>query len=206
ASSIEAELWKAKRQREAEGATPEHIDPETERFVGFLALLHIVTPDQAKAFSENKPVIDAICMELMAWFGTPCMSIGIFMLFGRMASSQREMDRRLIEVTQAVAEERAKNVVAAAEQGGIPKAPANDDAEMDPHSPEAVLEIEGEELPAFAKNPETVAEAAAGALLRADPHKMYGRKARKRKAPHKSSVILWAKERTFPCPGRHLWS
>ena len=77
---------------------------------------------------------------------------------------------------------------------------------MDPHSPEAVLEIEGEELPAFAKNPETVAEAAAGALLRADPHKTYGRKARKRKAPHKSSVILWAKERTFPCPGRHLWS
>ena len=83
-----------------------------------------MTPGQAKAFSENKPVIDAICMELMAWFGTPSMILGIFMLFGKMASSQREMDKRLIEVTQAVAEARAKNVIAAAQSGIMRECPA----------------------------------------------------------------------------------
>ena len=134
ATAIEVEITKLKKERVDLGAAPEHIDAETERFVGFLALLGIATQDQAKAFSENKPVIDAITMELMAWFGTPSAMIGIFVLFGKMASSQREMDRRMLEVTQAVAATTAKEMFAAADHGGIvlkdaPQVAANDDGE-----------------------------------------------------------------------------
>ena len=129
----------------------------------------------------------------MAWFGTPSAIIGIFVLFGKMASSQREMDRRMLEVTQAVAAATAQTVLATAtDQGGIvlkdaPDVAANDDDEFmeleaDTPSPEDILEIEGDALPAFVENPETVAEVVAAEVIKADPHKVRERKARRRKA------------------------
>lgn len=213
ATAIEVEITNLKKERETLGAAPEHVDAETERFVGFLALLHIVSQDQAKAFSENKPVIDAICMELMAFIGPSSLIIGLFVLFGKIPTSQAEMHKRLLEVTQAVTERSAKGILAAESGGGVvltnvPNVEIDSARaiEMNPDSPEAVLGIEGEELPAFAHNPETVAEAAAAAILKADPDKSFERKARRKKPASKDSVRLWVKEATVPREARFVWS
>jgi hypothetical protein len=143
ATTIEAELFKAKQDRDSEGAPPEHLDAETERFVGFLALLGIVSNDQAKAFSEHKPVIDAITMEMMAFVGTPSLIAGIFILFATMVKHR-------------------------------PPAPT-----VDPHSPEAVLEI-------------------------AEPGKK--RRTRKKKEASPDSVRQWFKERVIGRDGRKIQS
>jgi hypothetical protein len=131
-------------------------------------------------------------MELMAFVGAPSLIIGIFVLFGKIPTNQREMHKRMLEVTQAVAEARAKEVLAATAQDGIvlkdaPQVPANDDndavkLEADTPSPEEILEIEGNGMPAFVEIPETVAGVVAAEVIKADPHKVRERKARKRKA------------------------
>jgi hypothetical protein len=203
AFGIEIEIAKLKEARKALGAAPEHVDAETERFVGFLALLGIVSPNHAKVLSENKPVIDAICMELEAFIGAPSLIIGIFVLFGKLPADQREMHRRLIEVTEAVMQERA-NGITLASAPPVPIAANGNESiseEIAADTPAAVLGIEGEELPAFAHAPETVAEATAAALLKADPHRKPERKARKRKAASRDSVRLWHKEMVIKRPG-----
>ena len=78
---------------------------------------------------------------------------------------------------------------------------------MEPdHSEEAVLGIEGGELPAFAQAPRTVAEATAAALLKADPNKQPVRKARTRKTATPDSVKQWFKERIVERVGRNTKS
>ena len=203
--NIEAELWKAKKEREALGAAPVHVDAEMEVFGGFLSSLGVITPSQAKSLSVNKPVIEAVCMELMAAFLTAPSIMGVFMLFGLFTSTKAEADRRMIEVTQAVVANAAPAAIAAVSPQPIAAIPAP--VAVPDHSPEAILGIVGgEQLPAFAENPETVAEAAAAALLKADPHRKPQRRARKLMAASRESVVLWHKERAYPAQGRKIES
>jgi hypothetical protein len=75
---------------------------------------------------------------------------------------------------------------------------------MEPdHDEEAVLGIEGHELPAFAEAPKTVMEHMAAAHLKADPERNFDRKARRR-TKHKDSVKLYFKECTTERDGRPL--
>jgi hypothetical protein len=178
------------------------------------ARLHFISPEAGQVLTEFKPTTDAITMELTAWFAAPAAIIAIFKMFSFFTCHRSEAETRMVAVAKTVAEEKAKVIIAAAEShGGIvltgaPKTPANDDgAELKPDdSPEVVLEIEGSELPAFAEKPETVAEAVAAAVLKADPHKTYERKARRRKAASRDSVKAWHKECTVSRPGRFTWS
>jgi hypothetical protein len=92
----------------------------------------------------------------------------------------------------------------------VPQAPVanfvgNSTEVMEPdHSEEAVLGIEGGELPAFAEAPQTIMEHMAAAHLKADPERNFDRKAR-RKVAHEDSVSLWRKDRTVDRDGREYW-
>ncbi len=168
-----------------------------------MARLHIITPEAGQVLTEFKPTTDAITMELTAWFAAPAAIIAIFKMFSFFTCHRGEADRRMIEVAKDVAEERAKVVLSAVPQVPNPRPQLCGGEEMEPdHSEEAVLEIEGEEPPAFVKNPETLAEVMAAAVLKADPDKPRVRRARTKKPPHKDSVLLWIKERTVDRPGR----
>jgi hypothetical protein len=176
------------------------LDP----FPGFLLEMGFVSDKTARALTDNRPITDSLTMEAQAWFGAPASVGFIFWLFSLLVCDKTEAERRMVEVVKAAAEERAESVLAAAGQEGVtPTAPKPAaDPEPDHHSPEAVLGIEGEELPAFAHAPETVAEATAAAILKADPHKTYGRKARgKPKEASKDSVRQWRKEMVINRPG-----
>ena len=100
ASNIEAELYSTKKERDAEGATPDHIDAEMETFTGFLALLHIITPEQGKVLAENKPILEVITMELQAFASRRQPFSGIIWVFGLMTCHRGEADRRMVEIAR----------------------------------------------------------------------------------------------------------
>jgi len=189
ASAIEAELTELRKQRATEGAAPEHVDAEMESFSAFVGDMGF--PQTGAALSKHKSMLDVIMMELTACtFATPFV-MAVFWLFSLFTSRRSEADRRMVEIAKEVADERAKIVLAAVPQSPIASAVMEPD-----QSEEAVLEIEGQELPAFANAPETVAEAHAAAVLKADPDRSKGRKARNKKKPSRDSVRLWVKEDT----------
>jgi len=201
ASGIEAELTGLRNQRNAEGASPEHIDAEMEGFAAFLSDLG--AEKLGKAMTKHKSMLDVIMMELMACtFASPSI-MAIFWLFSLFTSHQSEADRRMVEVAREVAEERAKVVLPAVPQSPI--VAASETMQPD-QSEEAVLGIEGRDMPAFTEAPQTVSEAMAAAVLKADPDRPKERKARRKKPASKDSVRLWARENTVSREGRFTWS
>ena len=134
---------------QAEGAEVESTEAPVAPFPQFLANIHIISQDIAVGWSKDQPTTDALTMEFQAWFGAPA-SVGlVFWIFGLFTGARTEAERRLIEVTKTVAEDRAKVVLSAAP---LVERTDTGTTEMEPdHSPEAVLEIEGEEPPAFVK-------------------------------------------------------
>jgi len=153
--------------------------------------------------TKHKSMLDVIMMELMACtFASPSI-MAIFWLFSLFTSHRSEADRRMVEIAKKVADERAKVVLSAVPQSRI--VAASETMQPD-QSEEAVLGIEGEELPASAEDPRTTAETMSAAILRADPDRPRGRKARNKKKPSRDSVRLWIKEGTVPREGRYVWS
>jgi hypothetical protein len=186
---------------QAEGAEVESTEAPVAPFPQLLANIHIISRDVAVGWSKDQPTTDALTMEFQAWFGAPASVGFVFWLFGLFTSSKSEVERRLVEVAKEVAEERAKVVLSA-----VPHAPVErvtGVAQMEPdHSEEAVLGIEGEELPAFAQAPRTIAEANAAAFVKHDPDRNYDRKARTLKEASPDSVRQWFKERIVGRVGR----
>jgi len=213
ANSIELATQVLKNERKELGSEAEHPD-EPSVWTKFLSSLGVFSAETAKTLTEFKPVTDTIAAELFGCGMTaPCI-IGCFWLFGMFTCHTGEAEERVKEVAQAAAAEKAKAALESVKPSGIvltdaPKAPANNlFEEMEPDTPslESILEIEGAEPPAFVENPETVAEAAAAAFIKADPHKKQERKARTKKAASRDSVKLWHKERAFECEGRRTRS
>jgi len=203
ATEIEVALSQLRNERKALGAAPESTGAEMEPIPALFARLHFISPEAGQVLTEFKPTTDAITMELTAWFAAPAAIIAIFKMFSFFTCHRGEADRRMIEVAKTVAKERAKVVLSA-----IPHSPVNSfPSVMEPdHSEEAVLGIEGEELPEFAHAPVSTAEIIAAAHLKADKERPRERKARRRKAASKDSVRLWVKDRTVPREGRYLKS
>ena len=198
----------ADTQLQKEGAEVESTEAPVAPFPQFLANIHVVSQDVAVGWSKDQPTTDALTMEFQAWFGAPASVGFVFWIFGLFTCSKTEAERRILKVTQAVTEDRARDILTATNQDGItlanvPGAGADDKAEMeaDPDSPEAVLEIEGDKLPEFAHAPETDAQAVAAAILKADPDRSYERKAPRRKPASKDSVRLFYKEMVIKRPG-----
>ena len=99
--------------------------------------------------TKHKSMLDVIMMELMACtFASPSV-MAIFWLFSLFAAHRSEADRRMVEVAREVAEERAKVVLSDVPQAPVASAP--DVMEPD-HSEEAVLEIEGHDMPAVRRD------------------------------------------------------
>jgi hypothetical protein len=200
ATDIEVALDQLRRDRKAEGATPETTGTEMEPIPALMAAVGFISVEKAQALTEFKPSTDAITMELMAIFGAPAGILLVFNLFGLLVCTKGEAQNRMIKALEVVTTEHAGTVVAPVgiTLTSVPSAPENDDAaelEADDNSPAAVLEIE-EKLPAFVENPKTELEAVSAALIKAD-RKRSPRKARTRKAPSPDSVLLWFKERAF---------
>jgi len=202
ATDIEIALGSLKRERKELGAAPESVGTEMEPIPALMARLHIISPDAGQVLTEFKPTTDAVTMELTAWFAAPAAIIAIFKMFSFFTCHRGEADRRMVEMAKTVAEERAKVILAAVPQSAVEHIRIDVEEMEADHSPESVLEIEGAEPPAFARNPETIAEVMAAAVLKADPVKQQGRKARTKQKPHKDSVKLWVKERIIDRPGR----
>ena len=199
AADIEVALSQLKSERKALGAAPEITANELERFPALLADFG-VPMWFAKALSDHHPEIVATTQELIAWFGSPAAVAFVFWLFSLITCDKSETDKHLIEVLGGRTEEKARVVFSV-----VPPAPAQNCAreEMEPDdSPEAVLEIEGEELPAFARKPATKAESVAAAVLKADPAKPRVKRARTKQPPHRDSVLAFHKERLLEREGR----
>jgi len=176
-----------------------------------MARLHLISLDAGQVLTEFKPTTDAITMELTAWFAAPAAIIAIFKMFSFFTCQTGEAEERVKAVTLAVAESHAMRAAEVANQNEAPE-PRNafwsipdEEAEEIEADHAAALGIEGDEQPAFVENPATTAEAVAAGFIKADKERK-PRRARKRTKAHRSSVVQWAKERTFPTPGRHLWS
>ena len=219
---IEAAISADKAELKELGPKVEHTD-SLSVWTEFLASLHILTVEQAKTLTKFKPVTDTIGAEAFASCMTvPCL-IGWVCLFGLFTCHRGEAERRMVENSQAVAEELAKATAAAAQQvaavqteaheakavlSAVPQAPVvghDNVMTMEPdHSEEAVLGIEGGELPAFAEAPQTIMEHMAAAHLKADPERNFDRKAR-RKVAHEDSVSLCRKDRTVDRDRREYW-
>ncbi len=209
ATDIEVALSQLRRDRKAEGAAPEITGTELERFPALLADFG-VPMGFAKALSDHHPEIVATTQELIAWFGSPAAVAFVFWLFGLLTCSKTEAEKRVHEVAKMVGEDHAARAVAAANQNEDREheiACAADPIEAEIFEPDhaAALGIEGEDFPAHVENPRNELEAMSAAFLKADKSKK-PRRAPKKTPAHDSSVVLWAKERTFTCPGRHLWS
>ena len=203
ATEIEAALSQLKNERKALGAAPESTGAEMEPIPALLARLHFISPEAGQVLTEFKPTTDAVTMELTAWFAAPAAIIAIFKMFSFFTCHRGEAERRMVEIAKSAAEERAKVVLSSVPHSSVAVSPST----MEPdHSEEAVLGIEGEELPAFAQAPRTVAEATAAALLKADPSKQPVRKARTRKTATPDSVKQWFKERIVERVGRNTKS
>jgi len=199
ATGIEVALNQLKDERKQLGVAPEHIDAEMEGFAAFLGDLG--AEKLGMAMTKHKSMLDVIMMELLACtFASPSI-MAVFWLFSLFTSHRSEADRRMVEIAKEVADERAKIVLSAVPQSPIASAVMEPD-----QSEEAVLGIEGQELPAFASAPETVAEAHAAALLKADPERPRERKARRKSPASKDSVLLYFKERSVSREHRFEWA
>lgn len=201
---IEIAITKDKDELKDLGPKVEHTN-ELSEWTHFLASLHVMSAETAKTLTDFKPVTDTLAAELFGCAMTvPCI-LGWIWLFGLFTVHRSEAERIMVENSQAVAAELAKATAATVQQTAEAPAAPSRQAELD-HSEEAVLGIEGEDLPAFAEAPQTVFEHMAAAHLKADPDKSFERKARRKKAPSKDSVRLWIKENTVPREGRFVWS
>ena len=210
ASSIELATQGFRTELKTLGEKVEHAD-ELSVWTAFLSSLGVFSAATAKTLTEFKPVTDTIAAELFGCGMTaPCI-IGWFWLFGMFTCHTGEAEERVKEIAQAVAAEQAKAALETADPSGIvltdvPKTPANDvfaDLEPDSPTPEEVLGIEGNHIPGFVTNPETLAEATAAAFIKADPHKKRERKARVKKEPSADSVLQWFSDRAFHRDGRN---
>lgn len=213
ATDIEVAFSQLRRDRAALGAVPEITGNELERFPALLADFGL--PERlAKVLSDHHPEIVATTQELIAWFGSPSAVAFVFWLFGLLVCTKTEAEKQIHEVAKVVAADHAARAAEAMSQNEAPapepskqvflSLPDNAPAQIEPDHA-AALGIEGEDQPAFVDAPETTGEAMAAAFLKADKNRK-PRRARRLTPAHDSSVVLWAKERTFPCPGRHLWS
>jgi hypothetical protein len=203
---IEAAISADKAELKELGPKVEHAD-SLSVWTDFLASLHVLTAEQAKTLTEFKPVTDTIGAEAFASCMTIPSLIGWVWLWGLFTCHRGEAERRMIENSQAVAEELAKATAAVVQQAAIVQPETSRAAERvdEPdHSEAAVLGIDGDELPRFAEAPQTVMEHMAAAHLKADPERNFDRKAR-RKIAHEDSVSLWRKERVTARDGRGMW-
>ena len=184
---IEAAISADKAELKELGPKVEHTDSSSV-WTEFLASLHIMSADTAKTLTEFKPVTDTIGAEAFASCMTvPCL-IGWVWLFGLFTCHRGEAERRMVENSQAVAEELAKATAAAVQQAAVqpeaheakvvlsavPRAPvatscpAQQVIEPD-HSEEAVLGIRGRRTPGLCRSAANHHGAHGGSALEGRP-------------------------------------
>lgn len=195
---VQKELPKLKVELAGYGDTskPVVVDAELETMSALYA--DAGAPRLASFAAKHDAMIEALTMDVkvIAFLG-PAFT-AIFWFFGLISASRSVADRRANKLVQAAAGEDAKIVLSQSPSTPIER------MKPDSTSPEAVLEIEGKDLPAFAEKPETDAERYATAFLKADKEKPVGKKARTRKDASKDSALLYYDERMLARDGRNI--
>ncbi len=202
ATDIEIELTRLKNERKDLGVVSENAGSILAGLPAFVADMGF--PITGNVMAKHHPKIVAACAELVAWIFAPLSVASIFWLFSLLVCEKSEADRHMVKVLGSVAEERAKVALSVVPSASIQNWTGE---EMQPdQSPAAVLEIEGDDPPAFVRNPQTKTEAVLAGVFRADPDKPKARRARTKKPAHRDSVLLFHKERMLDRPGRSVSS